>query len=45
MFDLKECVMNGLEQLSIDIALDSASSLFWGEVEMPECLREEVEEV
>ena len=43
MRDLKESIMDGLEKLSRDIAIESACTLFWGEVEMPECLREEVE--
>lgn len=42
--DVKMCVANNLESLARDIAINSACVFLWGETEMPECLREEVEE-
>ncbi|MBQ4529978.1 MAG: cyclic lactone autoinducer peptide [Lachnospiraceae bacterium] len=44
MFEVKEMIANGMEKLAKEIAADSTCMFLWGEVEMPECLREEIEE-
>ncbi|MBQ9984172.1 MAG: cyclic lactone autoinducer peptide [Lachnospiraceae bacterium] len=41
---LKKSIADGLEKLSRDIAVNSVCAFLWGEPEMPECLRKEVEE-
>lgn len=42
---LREKIGNTLENLADDIPMQTGCILFWGEVEVPECLRKELEEV
>ena len=44
MSNLKEKIATELEKLSKSIAVSSACTFLWGEVEMPESLKAEVEE-
>lgn len=44
MSNLKEKIATELEKLSKSIAVSSACTFLWGEVEMPESLKTEVEE-
>ena len=40
-----QAVNSQLSALAGDILTSTSSSVFWGEVEVPECLREQVENV
>ena len=40
---LKKVLNNTLEDLAINIVAKSGSVWLWGEVEVPECLRKELE--
>lgn len=42
---LKEKISNTLEDLAGDIIMQTGCMWTWGEVEVPECLRKELEEV
>lgn len=44
MFDVKKKVNEGLSKLATGIQVNSSSCMVWGEVELPECLREEIEQ-
>ncbi len=44
MSNLKEKIATELEDLSKKMAVNSACAFLWGEVEMPESLKAEVEE-
>lgn len=41
---MKETIADGMEKLAKKIAKDSNCMFLWGEADMPECLRAEVEE-
>ena len=41
---LREKIGNTLESLASDIPMETGCVLLWGEVEVPECLRKELEQ-
>ena len=41
---LREKIGNTLESLASDIPMETGCSFLWGEVEVPECLRKELEQ-
>ena len=43
MKDLKEWLNDTMENVAKNLAENSACAFFWGEVEMPKCLRVETE--
>lgn len=44
MKNIKETISDGLENMAINMAVHSISVFFWGETEMPDCLRKEIEQ-
>lgn len=40
----RKSVGNILENTASELALEQGCMLFWGEIEVPECLRKELEE-
>ncbi|MCM1162323.1 MAG: hypothetical protein NC412_14045 [Roseburia sp.] len=42
MKDLKEWLNDAVENATKNLAENSACAFFWGEIEMPKCLREEI---
>ena len=43
METLKEKLKKSLDEMAYDIPIATSCSMFWGEVEVPECLRKELE--
>ena len=42
--DIKNKINEVLENMAYDLSGERSCNLFWGEVEVPECLKEELEE-